>query len=198
MLRGSCFFSNLLGLIFGAGTNEETDLELPIVYLNYRLHLENVSNKAVYCKVNVPCHANLVVYNNPKKGCYIATESDFVLNNQHDSDWQDYLKRLGYIQVDNIEGAVLILDHPFRFIRNKKKYTNDNKEPKKFTSAPIEIRYLPNDLSLPLVLIDGYCYFDDGKELRKNHQSSLCRLDDWLEMRNMLQPIQYETSVVKT
>jgi hypothetical protein len=193
MLRSSCFVSNLLGLIFGAGENE-TEIELPIVYSNYRLHLDNVSDKAVYCIVEIKCHANLIVYNHPIKGCYVVTVSDFVLVD--DPSWQDYLGRLGYTKVDKIEGAILILDRPFIFVRCKKIHLVDGKT-QKFNSAPIEIKFLPNDLDLPLVLIDGYYYFDDENNFRKDHQSSLCRLDDWLAMRNMLQPIKYETNVIK-
>jgi hypothetical protein len=189
MLRQPCWFTNLIGLIFGYGFDEE--VVLPLTFMHYRLNNINPTESPTYCVIEIKQHDDLIAINHPTKGCYITTKGNYILENH--PDFMTHLKSLGYTEIEFIQGAVKILDHPLKYIRSHKVLvgTGDNKIPVKFYSDPIEITVLPGDFDLPLVLKDDVYYIDDDNFARTDFQQSICTFETWLELRDMLEHIHY-------
>jgi hypothetical protein len=189
MLRQPCWFTNLIGLIFGYGFDEEVDL--PLIFRHYRLNTTIGINTAAYCVIQIEKHDDLVVINHPTRGCYITTVGDLILENH--KEYPKHLENLGYTKIEFVQGAIKVLDHPLKYIRSHKLWVGNGtgKIAVKYYSDPVEIKVLPGDFDLPLILKDdGFYYFDDENYFRADYQQSICRFEDWLELREMLNQIR--------
>jgi hypothetical protein len=167
---------NLVRFLIGFKHSLECETPLPITWQEYRLLMDNTPNEAVYCFLSVEGSDDLVVYNNPKYGCYIATVSDFVLD--YEPVLSDHLEALGYHRVPYIDGAITVLDCPLKYTRCRL----INGIP--VFSNPVEVRVFPGDLNLPLSVFDNKDYFINNPSCKQDQETS--RFEAWLRMRNML------------
>jgi hypothetical protein len=154
----------------------QEDVQLPPIK-GYHLHIEEKSVERIYTIISIPKHDDLVVYNIPGKGYYVAAVLEFM--NYFCSDIHEHFQAMNYTLSNSLQRMVRVLDHPFRYVRMQKFAGIKQYFPSE------DITFFPCDLEFDFILIDGIYNLDESIN-REKYYESLNRLEAWLMMRNLL------------